>query len=160
VVESRAKWLEVEGVKVIFIGQYCHNTDAKGRIIMPSRFREQLGDSFVITRGYEGCLTIYSNDEWENFAARLMSMPDHNADARRLLRMFSSGAVTCEVDKQGRILLPSTLREHAGIEKEVIIIGAFSRIELWDSERWGKYNNDEGALSLEEAAANLSGFGV
>lgn len=144
----------------MFIGQYCHNTDAKGRVIMPSRFREQLGDTFVVTKGYEGCLTVYSNEEWENFASKLMSMPDHNADARRLLRIFASGAVTCEADKQGRILLPANLREHAGIEKEVMVIGAISRVEIWDNSRWEAYNSDEDSLSLEEAAANLSGFAI
>ncbi len=142
----------------MFTGQYSHTIDTKGRVIMPSRFREQLGDGFVITRGYEGCLTVYSNQEWENFAARLMAMPDHNADARRLLRMFSSGAIICETDKQGRVLIPSQLREHAAISKDVVIIGAISRVEIWDSERWNSYNSDEDALTIEEAAANLSKF--
>ena len=144
----------------MYIGQYCHNLDAKGRVIMPSRFREQLGETFVVTKGYEGCLSVYSEEEWEKFAAQLMSMPGHNADARRLLRMFSSGAVNCETDKQGRILLPAHLREHAGIEKEVMIIGAISRVEIWECAAWEKYNNDEDAMSLEEAAARLSGMGV
>jgi len=144
----------------MYIGQYCHNLDAKGRVIMPSRFREQLGENFVVTKGYEGCLSVYSEEEWEKFAAQLMSMPGHNADARRLLRMFSSGAVNCETDKQGRILLPAHLREHAGIEKEVMVIGAISRVEIWDSTAWEKYNNDEDAMSLEEAAARLSGMSV
>lgn len=145
-------------VRAIFTGQYTHTIDSKGRVIMPSHFRKQLGDSFVITRGYEGCLNVYSNEEWENFAARLMSMPEHNADARRLLRMFASGAVICEADKQGRVLLPLPLREHAGIAKDVTIIGAISRVEIWDSGRWTAYNTDENALTIEEAAANLSKF--
>ncbi len=144
----------------MYIGQYCHNLDAKGRVIMPSRFREQLGENFVVTKGYEGCLAVYSEAEWEKFAAQLMSMPGHNADARRLVRIFSSGAVNCETDKQGRILIPAHLREHAGIEKEVMIIGTFERVEIWDTAAWDKYNNDEDALSLEEAAAKLSGMGI
>ncbi|MDD6308604.1 MAG: division/cell wall cluster transcriptional repressor MraZ [Clostridia bacterium] len=144
----------------MYIGQYCHSTDAKGRVIMPSRFREQLGESFVVTKGYEGCLTVYSAAEWETFTARLLAMPDHNADARRLVRMFSSGAVSCETDKQGRILLPQHLREYAGIEKEVMVIGALSRVEIWDTEKWARYNDDEDAMTLEEAAARLSGAGI
>lgn len=144
----------------MYIGQYCHNLDAKGRVIMPSRFREQLGEVFVVTPGYEGCLSVYSEEEWNKFASQLMSMPSHNADARRLIRMFSSGAVTCETDKQGRILLPSHLRQHANIEKEVMVIGAIDKVEIWDSAAWERYNNGEDAMSLEEAAARLSGMGV
>lgn len=158
-VRSYTEWCEVEEVEAVFTGTYCHNTDAKGRIIMPSRFRDQIGDKFVITCGYEGCLTIYPTDEWEKFAQKLLSMPDHNADARRLLRMFSSVAVDCEADKQGRFLLPARLREYAGIEKEVMIIGAISKIEVWDSAKWEEYNSNKEALTLEEAAANLSKFG-
>ena len=145
-------------MKAIFTGTYCHNLDAKGRIIMPSRFREQVGDKFIITCGFEGCLTIYTLEEWEKFADKLMSMPEHNADARRLVRMFSAASVDCEADKQGRFLLPARLREYAGIEKEVMIIGAISKIEVWDSKKWEEYNTSEDALTLEEAAANLSKF--
>ncbi len=144
----------------MYMGQYCHNLDAKGRVIMPSRFREQLGANFVVTKGYEHCLSVYSEAEWEEFAAQLMRMPGHNADARRLLRIVAAGAVTCETDKQGRILLPAHLREHAGIEKEVVIVGAFSRVEIWDSAAWENYNNDADGLSMEEAAARLSEMGV
>ena len=144
----------------MYTGQYCHSLDAKGRVIMPSRFREQLGETFVVTKGYEGCLTVYSEEEWEKFTAQLMSLPGHNADARRLVRMFSSGAVYCETDKQGRILLPAHLREYAKIEKEVMVIGAITRVEIWDGEAWEKYNNDEDALTLEEAAARLSEMGI
>ncbi len=127
---------------------------------MPSRFREQLGETFVVTTGYEGCLTVYSEAEWEKFTQQLMSLPGHNADARRLLRMFSSGAVYCETDKQGRILLPAHLREYAKIEKEVIVIGAIARVEIWNSAAWEKYNHDEEAITLEEAAARLSEMGI
>lgn len=143
----------------MFEGQYFHNTDAKGRIVMPSQLREGLGESFIITRGYEGCLTVYSNEEWERFAARLAAMPEHNAAARRILRIFSSGAARCEADKQGRILIPAHLREYAGIQKEVVIIGTLSKIELWDADKWGKYNNDDDSITLEEAAESLSSFG-
>ena len=144
----------------MFMGQYSHNVDAKGRVIMPALFREELGSTFVVTMGYEHCLSVYSMEEWEKFAAKLMSMPEHNADARRLLRMFASGAVVCETDKQGRILIPGHLRAHAGIEKEVIFSGAFGHVEIWGSETWEKYNNNEDAISMEEAGTRLSGMGI
>ena len=144
----------------MFIGQYSHNTDAKGRVIMPSRFRKQLGDSFFVTKGYEGCLTVYSAEEWEKFSARLMSMPEHNKEVRNLIRIIASGAINCETDKQGRILLPTHLRTYAGIEKEVIVVGALSHIEIWDAARWDAYNNGENAMTLEEAAEKLSAMSV
>ncbi len=142
----------------MFMGQYIHNLDAKGRVIMPALFREELGTSFVVTKGYEHCLSAYSMAEWESFSKRLMQLPEHNADARRLLRMFASGATVCEADKQGRILLPAHLREHAGIEKEVVFSGALGRVEIWAGEVWEKYNSDEDALTMEEAGARLSGM--
>ncbi|MBE7024432.1 MAG: division/cell wall cluster transcriptional repressor MraZ [Ruminococcaceae bacterium] len=142
----------------MYIGQYFHNLDAKGRVIMPSRFREQLGENFVVTEGYEGCLSVYSEEEWNQFVNQLLSLPTHSADTRRVIRRLASGAVNCETDKQGRILLPAHLRDMAKIEKEVMIIGAITRVEIWDSAAWEKYNNDENAMSLEEATARLSGL--
>jgi len=142
----------------MYIGQYCHNLDTKGRVIMPSRFREQLGENFVVTEGYEGCLSVYSEAEWEKYVEQLLSLPTHSADTRRVIRRLAPGAVNCETDKQGRILLPGHLREKANIEKEVMIIGAITRVEIWDSAAWEKYNNDEDAMSLEEATARLSGL--
>lgn len=142
----------------MYIGQYCHNLDTKGRVIMPSRFREQLGMNFVVTEGYEGCLSVYSEAEWEKYVEQLLSLPTHSADTRRVIRRLASGAVNCETDKQGRILLPGHLREIANIEKEVMIIGAITRVEIWDSAAWEKYNNDEDAMSLEEATARLAGL--
>ncbi len=137
-------------------GQYSHSVDAKGRVIMPSRFREELGEVFWVTRGYDGCLTVYSETEWKAFADKLLSAPTYNEAARRLVRMFASSAVSCEADKQGRILLPTHLREYAGIEKEVIVTGALSCVEIWDAARWDAYNNGENTMSLEEAAAELA----
>ncbi len=142
----------------MYIGQYCHSLDAKGRVIMPSRFREQLGENFVVTEGYEGCLSVYSAEEWEKFIAQLMSLPTHSPDTRRVIRRIASGAVDCETDKQGRILLPAHLRNKAGIEKDVMIVGALTRVEIWDTEAWDKYNNGDDAMSLEEATSRVAGL--
>ena len=144
----------------MFIGEYSHSIDAKGRLILPSRFREDIGEKCIVAKGYDGCLNIYTNDEWQSFVDGLTKLSPHNPDARRVLRMFASGATACEPDKQGRILLPAHLREYAKNEKEVMVIGAITRVEIWDGEAWEKYNNDEDALTLEEAAARLSEMGI
>ncbi len=123
---------------------------------MPSRFREELGEVFWVTCGYDGCLTVYSEAEWKTFADKLLGAPTYNEAARRIVRKFASNAVSCETDKQGRILLPAHLREYAGIEKEVVITGALSCVEIWDAARWDAYNNADDAMSLEEAAAELA----
>ena len=143
----------------MFRGEFFHNIDAKGRVVLPSQLREGLGEKFVITCGYDGCLSIYSQEEWSKFEMRLAALPEHNAAARRIVRTLTSGASSCEADKQGRILIPQPLREIAGIEKEVVIIGSLSKIELWSLEKWKAYTDSEDALSLEEAAEKLSGLG-
>lgn len=140
-------------VKALLSGQYNHSVDAKGRVIMPSRFREELGETFWVTKGYDHCLVVYSETEWKIFAEKLLSIPSYNAAGRKLVRMFSSGAVNCEVDKQGRILLPAHLREHAGIQKEVVITGTLSSVEIWDAEKWEEYNGSD--MTMEDAAEEL-----
>ncbi|NLM50254.1 MAG: division/cell wall cluster transcriptional repressor MraZ [Clostridiaceae bacterium] len=136
-------------------GEYRHSVDAKGRIIMPSKFREELGESFVVTKGFEGCLVAYSNEEWEKFVEKLRTLPENQKNVRRLLRILLSGASTVEVDKQGRLLLPQNLREAANITKEVTIIGVLNKVEIWDSEAWQRYTEDEEGLSLEDAAESI-----
>ena len=103
----------------MFMGEYNHTIDAKGRLIIPSKFRELLGEEFVLTRGLDGCLYIYPMDEWESFEMKLRSLPLTNKNARTFSRFFVAGATTCELDRQGRILVPQTLREFAGLEKDV-----------------------------------------
>lgn len=136
-------------------GEYRHSVDAKGRIIMPSKFREELGESFVVTKGFEGCLVAYSNEEWEKFVEKLRTLPENQKNVRRLLRILLSGASTVEMDKQGRLLLPQNLREAANITKEVTIIGVLNKVEIWDSEAWQRYTEDEEGLSLEDAAESI-----
>ena len=114
----------------MFMGEYNHSVDAKGRLIVPSKFREQLGNEFVVTKGLDGCLFVYSQEEWKRIEESLREKPLTSKDARKFMRFFFAGAANCEVDKQGRILLPANLREYAGIDKEVVSVGVFSRVHL------------------------------
>ena len=115
----------------MFMGEYNHTVDAKGRLIVPSKFREQLGDEFVVTKGLDGCLFVYENTEWKALEEKLNALPLTNANARKFSRFFLAGATTCEVDKQGRILLPAVLREFARIDKDAVLVGVGRRIEIW-----------------------------
>lgn len=128
--------------------------DAKGRLIIPSKFREQLGEEFVLTKGLDGCLSIYPNDEWAAFEEKLRALPLTNKNARTFSRFFVAGATSCELDKQGRILVPATLREFAGLEKDVVLTGNINRIEIWSKEKWNENSNyddmDAIAESMEE----------
>lgn len=141
----------------MFMGEYNHTVDAKGRLIVPSKFREQLGDEFVVTKGLDGCLFVYENTEWKVLEEKLHTLPLTNANARKFSRFFLAGATSCEVDKQGRILLPQILRDFAGIEKEAVLVGVGSRIEIWARERWLEANSYE---DMEEIAENMEGLGI
>ena len=112
----------------MFMSEYNHTVDTKGRLIVPSKFREQLGDEFVVTKGMDGCLFMYANDDWSAFEQKLTSLPLINKEARKCARFFLAGAAQVEVDKQGRILLPANLRQFAGLEKDVVLVGVGSRI--------------------------------
>lgn len=120
----------------MFMGEYNHTIDAKGRLIIPSKFREVLGDEFVVTKGMDGCLFVFDNTEWQTFAEKLRSLPMIDKDVRQFTRFFLAGAAAVEVDKQGRILIPSVLREFADITKDAVLIGVGSRIEIWSKDRW------------------------
>ncbi len=113
----------------MFMGEYNHTIDAKGRLIIPSKFREILGDVFVVTKGLDGCLFVYDNEEWKRFEEKLRSLPITNKEARQFVRFFLAGATEAEVDKQGRILIPNVLREFAELTKDVVLVGVGSRIE-------------------------------
>lgn len=143
----------------MFIGEFEHNIDAKGRLIMPAKFRADLGDEFVVTKGLDGCLFVYSIDEWSKLEAKIHETPMTTKDARKFMRFFFAGATSCEVDKQGRILLPQKLREHAGLEKEVILAGVSSRIEIWSKNKWNEnniYSDDE----MDSVAENMAELGI
>ena len=141
----------------MFMGEYNHTIDAKGRLIVPSKFREALGDTFVVTKGLDGCLFVYDNKEWNAFEEKLKSLPLTNKEARQFARFFLAGAAEVEVDKQGRILVPNILREFAQISKDVVLIGVASRIEIWSRERF------EGIASFEdmdEIAEHMAELGL
>ncbi len=133
----------------MLIGQYQHNIDVKGRLIVPVKFREDLGELFYITKGLDGCLFVLSSGEWSRLQEKIKSLPI--SKARKLQRFFFSGAAEVEVDKQGRILIPQQLREYANLKKDVTFIGTCSRAEIWDSETWNKFNLELTQESIEEA---------
>ncbi|GFI62380.1 transcriptional regulator MraZ [Clostridiales bacterium] len=120
----------------MFIGEYSHSLDAKGRLIIPAKFRDGLGEHFIVTKGIDRCLYIYPRSEWEVFEEKLRQLPLANTDARRFTRFFLSGAVECDVDNQGRIIIPQSLRSYASLGKEVVSAGVGSRIEVWNKENW------------------------
>ena len=141
------------------MGEYNHTIDAKGRLIIPSKFRETLGDEFVVTKGLDGCLFVYDNKEWSAFEEKLKSLPLTNKDARQFVRFFLAGATLAEVDKQGRILVPSSLREFAGLEKEVVLVGVASRVEIWSKSRWEDTASYDDVEEIAEHMAEL-GLGI
>lgn len=143
----------------MFLGEYQHSLDAKGRITIPSKFREQLGDKFVVTKGLENCIFLYSLTEWQSIENKLRTLPFTRADVRSFARFFFSGASELEIDKQGRSVLPANLREYALIDKDLIIIGVGSRAEIWAVENWEKYIQGAEA-SYEEIAASLVDLGI
>lgn len=137
------KWL------AMLIGEYQHNIDTKGRVIVPARFREDLGEHFYITKGLDGCLFVLSPEEWTRLQDKVKAMPI--SKARGLQRFFFSGAAEVEPDKQGRILIPQVLRDHAQLTKDVTFIGTSSRAEIWDSKRWNDFNSTLTEESIAEA---------
>ena len=142
----------------MFLGEYQHSLDSKGRIIVPAKLREELGTRFIATKGLDNCLFLYPLDEWRTIEAKVRSLPFTKADVRSFARFLFSGASELEIDKQGRILLPPNLRDYAGIEKDLIIIGVGARVEIWASDKWEQYNLTA-ASSYEKIAENLEGLG-
>ena len=133
-------------VGIVFKGEYQHNIDAKGRIIVPAKFRDGLGESFVITKGLDHCLCAYPMKEWEIFEEKLKLLP---SKAIKIVRFFTSGAADCEFDNQGRIMIPPNLREYAKLEKEIVSIGVVNKIEIWNRPNWIKYNDEDNFVDNE-----------
>lgn len=129
---SGERWHTVTG----FVGEYLHTVDSKGRLALPSKFREMLGPQFMIARGLDKCLSAYPSEEWGRVLESVKSLPQNQKEARAYARYFLSGAVEVVPDKQGRIVLPSGLREYAGIDKDVYVLGVGNRAEIWDKEAW------------------------
>lgn len=138
----------------MFSGEYRHNMDPKGRVTVPSKFREDLGEKFYVCKGLDGCLFVLSQKQWDKLVEKVSAMP--LAQGKGIQRYFFSGAAEVEPDKQGRVLIPPNLREHAGLQKDVTLIGAANRAEIWDTERWTAYNNSQTEEDLQDAMNCLS----
>lgn len=167
-IKSGRKWgivvdcvyrVETGGYLSMFMGEFQHTIDTKGRLIVPSKLREQLGEKFVVTRGLDGCLFGYPLNEWEKLEEKLNEMPLAKKDARTFVRFFYSAATECEIDKQGRINIPQTLRNHAGLTKNCVITGVANRIEIWDEEKWQAFS-EEAEASFDEIAETMIDFGL
>lgn len=167
-VKSGTKWWEVDDtsrilqklttlkqVMTMFMGEYNHTIDPKGRLIVPSKYREVLGDEFVVTKGLDGCLFVYDNKEWNAFEEKLKSLPLTTKNARKFVRFFLAGAAVVEVDKQGRILVPQVLRDFAELDKDVVLIGVASRIEIWSKTRWEGESTYDDMDDIAEQMADL-----
>lgn len=141
----------------MFMGEYRHTIDAKGRLIVPAKFREQLGDSFVVTRGMDGCLFGYTQEEWNILETKLQKLPLTKKDARAFVRFFYSAATECEIDKQGRINIPKSLRTHAALQKKCAVVGVSNRFEIWSEDRWEAFA-DEAEENFDDIAENMIDF--
>ena len=143
----------------MFMGEFRHSIDSKGRLIMPAKFRENLGEQFVVTRGLDRCLFVYPRTEWSVLEEKIKTLPITKKDVRAFMRTLFSGATECEVDKQGRINLPNNLLEYAKIEKDVVIIGVSTRVEIWSASEWESYSA-EAADSFDEIAEQIVDLGI
>ena len=140
-------------------GEFNHSIDSKGRLIIPSKLRDSLGEHFVITKGMDGCLFLYPENEWEAFEKKLRTLPLTNKKARDFKRFFLGSAVDGEIDKQGRVLLSSSLRTYAGLEKEVVLAGVLDKVEIWSKEAWDARTNDI-EENIEDIASDMEDLGL
>ncbi|WP_035768977.1 division/cell wall cluster transcriptional repressor MraZ [Butyrivibrio sp. NC2002] len=138
-------------------GEYSHSIDAKGRLIIPSKFRDLLGEQFVVTKGFDGCLFVFDQDGWDAFEEKLRNLPMDIPGARQLGRFFMAGADDVEVDKQGRILLKQNWLQHAGIEKEAVVAGVGNRVEIWSKDKWEEATTFD---DIDSIAAKMSEYGL
>jgi MraZ protein len=141
----------------MFTGEYRHSLDSKNRLIIPARLRSEIGDTFVLTRGLDGCLSIYTAPAWEKQQAQLEKLPMTTKNARAYVRFITSGAVESSFDSQGRVQLPASLLAYAGIHKTCVIIGAGDNVEIWDEEKWNAYNTAT-AENFDDVAESLTEF--
>ena len=137
----------------MLFGEYQHNIDEKGRMIVPAKFREDLGDSFIVTKGLDNCLAIYSLSEWSTIEAQIRALP--LSKSRDLQRFWFSGAAEVAADKQGRILIPASLRSYGMLERDVVVIGVSNRVEAWDKDRWEKQSKSLTADTIADAMSEL-----
>ena len=140
----------------MLIGEYSHTIDTKGRMIVPAKFRTELGERFIVTKGFDGCLYGYSLEEWKSIEEKIKTLPlITGKDARNFTRFFFSSAIECEFDSQGRILISQGLRTYASLEKDLVIIGVSSRIEIWSKTKWDEYNSNQDSDDIAEKMALL-----
>lgn len=143
----------------MFMGKYQNSTDAKNRMIVPAKYRDELGYKCVLTKGIDKCLYIYPMSEWEKFMEKLAKLPTSDANARAFVRHFYANAVECEIDRQGRMTLPQELREYAGIDRELVTVGILDKIEVWSRTEWE--NSDEGPqLAPADFAQKMAEYGI
>lgn len=143
----------------MFIGEYQHTIDQKGRLAVPAKFRAKLAQGAVVTRGLDRCLFLYSKDEWKKLAIRLAELPISQKDSRAFVRLMLAGAMDLEIDKQGRVNLPQYLREYAGIKGEAVVAGLYSRVEIWNKQKWNKYK-DEAEKKSNDIAEHMKELGI
>ena len=141
----------------MFMGEYNHTIDTKGRLIVPSKFRELLGEEFILTKGLDGGLSIYPMAEWKSLEEKLRQLPFNDKNARAFVRFFVAGATQCELDKQGRILVPATLREYARLDKDVILTGNIATIEIWSKDQWSDNSN---YMDMDAIAEGMREMGI
>lgn len=143
----------------MFMGEYLHTIDNKGRLILPAKFREELGETFIATKGLDNCLFVYTCSEWAILEEKLKKLPLAKPEARAFVRFFFAGAAELECDKQGRVLIPPNLRDHAKLDKDVVVIGVSTRLEIWDKTAWTEYNLQV-SPTVAEIAENLADLGI
>lgn len=141
----------------MFMGEFAHNIDRKGRLILPAKFRDELGEKVIVNRGLDGCLNVYTLPEWEIVYKKVTALPSTNKQARMFQRTFLAKASEVELDSQGRILIPSGLISEAGLVKECLIIGVANHLEIWSKDKWNSLEQEQ-LDSFETYAENLSGF--
>lgn len=143
----------------MFIGEYQHNLDQKGRMAVPVKFRSALGDGAIVTRGLDHCLFVFTEQEWQELSQKLMALPMSQSNSRAFVRLMMAGAIKVGLDSQGRILLPDYLRQYAGLVKEAVVTGLYNRLEIWDKKKWQDYKTKTEADS-EKIAEQLGELGV
>lgn len=142
----------------MFLGEFSHSIDTKGRLAIPAKFRVRLGEGAVVTRGLDGCLVIYPAQEWQEFAEKLDRLPSTQPDVRNFKRFIFSGATECDFDRQGRVLIPAFLREYAGLDETAIVVGQYSKVEIWSRSRWeaARPSVDDSGEQFAERLSSLS----
>ncbi|TFG81283.1 MAG: division/cell wall cluster transcriptional repressor MraZ [Erysipelotrichales bacterium] len=141
----------------MFMGEYRHNLDAKGRIIIPARFRDELGPVIILTRGLDGCIAVYTQTQWEQVLNQLSSLPSTKREARQYVHFMTAKAAECEIDGQGRVLIPLSLAQEVKIEKECVVLGINDHVEIWSKPLWDSYYN-AASVSIEDVAESLTEF--